>query len=493
MITRNRKIDEDEFLSSRREVLSLWPTGRDVDLHDGIDFHRSLPPHKNLAHQLAAAKRDGTVLMHNLTGQSTLDQQLDYLLHLQDVGRSGLLQCLFDSYTRTGRFDRLDPVIRECEATGKNLLNGYPLVNYGVAENRRLVEAVDRPVGALGPAVDSRLANEIACASGYSQLIDNTYIVFETYTKTASLEQIQSYFQYMLRLAGYYQDQGVPITVTVATGAAGDNAPGVAPPSLGTAGRVLGALSAATQGVKHLVAVNWSHGNVAQDVASSVISQRLMREYLDRFGFEDVCLYMENGCLGGPYPYDMDEAFAEVMYAGLVSALTGSQMCQVKTFDEASAIPTKENQARSLRGAAMMYRILRTARLDLVNGTDVQQEVEMEEREARAIVERVLELGDGDPLVGAVKAYDFGVMDNPVANNPRVQSKVMGVKDARGAVRYLSTGNLPFDSDIKQFHSERIAEREHILGAAVDHDTLVSDMRAIASGEWLHGAWPEAW
>jgi len=486
MKIQNKHIDEDEFLSQRPRVLAAWKTGKDVDLAEALRYHKQMPAHKNLPYVLQQAKRDSAVLMHNLTGQSTLASQREFLTGLQNRGNSGLLQCLYDSYTRTGRFAHLEAVIQECESQNKNLLNGYPLVNYGVAGNRRLVESLDRPVGALGPAVDSRLASEIALASGYTQLVDNTYIVFETYTKTASLEEIMGYFQYSLRLAGYYQDHGVPIAVTVATGAAGDNSPGMAPPSLGTAGRVLGVLAAATQGVKHMITVNWSHGNIAQDVASSMVTQKLAREYLDRFGFGDTHVYMENGCLGGPYPYDFDEAFAEVMYAGVVAALTGSQMCQVKTFDESSGIPTLENQIRSLRGTAMMYRILRTPDLDFPNSKDVQEEAAMEEREVRAIVEKVLELGDGDVLVGAVRAYESGCMDNPVANNPRVKCKAMGLKDANGAVRYHSVGNLPFDSEIVEFHRDKMAQREKVLGKRPDYDTLVADMRAIASGQWLH-------
>ena len=309
MAIQNKRIDEDVFLTQRPQVLSKWKTGREVDLTEALAYHREMPTHKNLPHMLQKARSERSVLMHNLTGQSTLASQQKFLQQLQDRGNSGLLQCLYDSYTRTGRFEHLEAVIHDCEANDKNLLNGYPLVNYGVNGNRKLLESLDRPLGALGPAVDSRLASEIALASGFTQLVDNTYIVFETYTKTAPLEEIMGYFQYSLRLAGYYQEHGVPIAVTVATGAAGDNSPGIAPPSLGTAGRVLGALSAATQGVKHLIAVNWSHGNIAQDVASSMVTQKLAREYLDRFGFQDANLYMENGCLGGPYPYDFDEAF----------------------------------------------------------------------------------------------------------------------------------------------------------------------------------------
>jgi methylaspartate mutase epsilon subunit len=87
--------------------------------------------------------------------------------------------------------------------------------------------------------------------------------------------------------------------------------------------------------------------------------------------------------------------------------------------------------------------------------------------------------------VGAVKAYEYGILDNPVANNPRVKAKVMGVKDSQGAVRYLNCGNLPFDNDIVEFHREKITAREKSLGKTANYDRVVSDIRAIANGEWL--------
>jgi glutamate mutase epsilon subunit len=37
-----------------------------------------------------------------------------------------------------------------------------------------------------------------------------------------------------------------------------------------------------------------------------------------------------------------------------------------------------------------------------------------------------------------------------------------------------------------EFHREKIAERQKMLGRNADYDTVVSDIRAIANGEWLH-------
>ena len=486
MSIQNRKIDEDDFFKQRKKVLVMWPTGKDVDLDEAVSYQMKIPPHKNLVNRIIEAKKTGQTLLHNLAGFTTLDQQTDLLLHLQNVGQLDVLFCIYDSFTRTGRFQHAEDVVKECEKTGKNMLNGFPIVNYGVQGNRKLVESVDRPVGAAGPTVDSRLVAEIALASGYTQLQDISFVAFETYTKTASLEEILSNFQYCNRLAGYYEEKGVPIAVRASSAAGASNAPGVAPPSLGISGRVIGALSVATQGPKHIVLMNSSDGNIAQDVATSITGRKLAREYLDKYGFGDVELFISNGCMGGPYPLDFDQAFSQVVYAGIVGALSRSQLVELKTFDETRNIPPKENQSKSAKGTRMMYNIMKTPGLDFVNSKEVRTEIDVYERETRAIVEKVLDLGDGDPLVGAVKAYEYGIMDNPVANNPRVKAKVMGVKDAHGAVRYLSCGNLPFTDDMMEFHREKIAEREKLLGRKANYDTIVSDMRALITGEWLH-------
>lgn len=485
MKVQNKKIDEDKFFEQRKQVLAMWPTGKDVDIEDAVSYHKNMPDHKNIVNRLQEAKKTGYTLFHTMHGVGTFETQKELLLYLQNEGRCDFLHCIYDSFTRTLRFEGAAHAIKESERTGKNMLNGFPVVNYGVPTLRKLIETVDRPMSGLGPTVDSRLAAELCLASGYSECELNTFIVFETYTKTVPLEEIIAYTQYCARLVGYYHEKGVSMSVLVPNGAGGDNAPGIAPPSLGTSGTVLGALLAAEQGVKHLRIKNDSHGNLAQDVACSITRTNLVREYLDRFGYTDVELYKECGCLGGQYPLDFDEAFAEVLYAPVIAALAGAQTCQLKTFDESSSIPTKENQARSLRGCRSMYNIMKAQNLDFANTKEVKTELEVEAREVRAIVDKVLELGDGDPCVGAVKAYEYGILDNPVANNPRVKAKVMGVKDSHGAVRYLDCGNLPFTKETMEFHRGKIAEREKSLGKKADYDTVVADIRAIANGLWL--------
>ena len=57
MEIRNRKLSEEEFFKEREEVLAQWPTGKEVDLDEAIEFHKSLPPGKVLAKKLLDAIR----------------------------------------------------------------------------------------------------------------------------------------------------------------------------------------------------------------------------------------------------------------------------------------------------------------------------------------------------------------------------------------------------------------------------------------------------
>lgn len=40
---KNKRIPDDEFNAIRADVLKQWPTGREVDLKEAIEYHRPCP------------------------------------------------------------------------------------------------------------------------------------------------------------------------------------------------------------------------------------------------------------------------------------------------------------------------------------------------------------------------------------------------------------------------------------------------------------------
>ncbi len=86
--------------------------------------------------------------------------------------------------------------------------------------------------------------------------------------------------------------------------------------------------------------------------------------------------------------------------------------------------------------------------------------MEMIKKEAMAIVDKVLELGDGDVAVGVVRGFEAGTIDIPWAPNIHTHGAVIPVRDATGAIRYLRTGNLPFSKEILEYNESKIKERK---------------------------------
>ena len=136
------------------------------------------------------------------------------------------------------------------------------------------------------------------------------------------------------------------------------------------------------------------------------------------------------------YPLEVGSAFAVVFMNTLMAKLCGAQANDIRTVAEAKGIPTKEDTAYSFRTAKAMENFLETQKIE-VDKKALDSEIAMAELEVRSIVDRVLELGDGDVVDGTIKAVKSGVLDNPFATNPASPCKVMGIKDSQGALRYL--------------------------------------------------------
>ena len=99
----------------------------------------------------------------------------------------------------------------------------------------------------------------------------------------------------------------------------------------------------------------------------------------------------------------------------------------------------------------------------------------MIEKEARATVDKTIEMGDGDLLVGIIKATDAGVLDTIYSPYQPVKKNVLLVRDNHGAIRYLGHGNLPLPKEVIEYNQAKVAEREKASGINADIDMVIND------------------
>ncbi|MBI2526629.1 MAG: methylaspartate mutase subunit E [Candidatus Rokubacteria bacterium] len=474
---RNARWTDEEFQAVRAQVLAMWPTGREVDLDEAVGFHRSLKPGQNHARRLAEARRTGRTLIQPLAGVATVGGQIALTRCLQDEGGADVVPTQVDSLTRTLRFAEAETKITESEHAGRSLLNGFPIVNHGVAKARRVVEQLRVPVELRAGAPDLRLVAEMAFASGHSGFtVGPIYYTFH-YSSGVELADSIRYWQYLFRLAGIYQERGVPISLNVH----GAHNSAHFPHSLLNAAVVLETLLAAEQGVRNVHIDTRCMGNLVQDVAAARIAAGVVTDYCRRSGYPDVSVYTVNKTWSGAFPQDEPKAYALLAFNSTIGALAGADELIIKSVEEAVGVPAKEKNAASIRSVRHTVDMVKAQRVPL-DERALAREAEMVEAETRAVVDRVLEVGGGDPAVGIVRAVKAGYLDVPFAASRHCAGKVLVVRDADGAVRFLDPGDLPIPKDVLAYHREKIAEREAVLGRPVGYQEVVEDVLFLSTG-----------
>ena len=167
-----------------------------------------------------------------------------------------------------------------------------------------------------------------------------------------------------------------------------------------------------------------------------------------------------------------------IVLGGAIAALAGATQIITKTTHEAEGIPTKEANAEGVKATRMVIQLIRSNRLP--ESPQTLQEKKIIIQEARSILDKTLEMGNGDPVLGALRSLQAGVLDIPWAPNRHVAGKVIPVRDSSGAVRYLEHANLPLSSDVLEYHREKIAERERRDGRKVDYQAAIDDITEVS-------------
>lgn len=464
------QIPEDEFLAMRRRNLSRWPTGSEVDLDEAAEFHRGLPPHKQLGAVMRQADADRRCLTQPRGGFGTLEMQTELMGALEQDGLADVIPTTTDSYTRNEQWLNAQRGIDESTRAGRSLLNGYPMVNYGVGTTRTLIEAIDRPAIILSGTAMPRLTSEIGLAAGYSGYLGSGIAYTASYTKEVTIEEGIRNYQYLDRLTSLYQDRGVELHRRQPGFLTGTNIP----PSVAIAIALLDALLAAEQGVRNYGLELGQTLHLVQDAAALHVCRELAQEYLARLGHPDVFTPTISLHWMGAWPQDEAQAATLISYGGTLAAVGGAVSCTTKSTHEAIGIPTPEANAEGLRMTRMAIYLARNIRL---NGLEeYEREADLIRREVRPVVDKVLEMGDGDAAVGTVRAFEAGVLDVPWSPNRQVASRVLPARDVDGYLRMFDSGNMPIPADVLRFHEERLRKRAERERRQYDHELAVTSV-----------------
>ncbi len=476
MEIRDKKLGNDEFYGIRRDVLKNWPTGDGVNLEEAIEYQRTNPKEKRFSEKLDYADQNKITLIQPRAGVALPDKHIELLKYLEEEGQADLLPTTIDSYTRLNRYEEAEKGIEESRIHGRSMLNGFPAVNHGVEVCRNVTSSVKSPVQVRHGTPDARLLAEITTAGGFTSYEGAGISYNIPYSKNHSLEKTIYDWQYIDRLFGIYEEAGITINREPFGPLTGT----LVPPSISTSVAVIESLLAAKQGVKHITVGYGQCGNLVQDVAAIRSLKRMTNRYLKLHGYHDVKVTTVLHQWMGGFPQDESKAFGVISWGATVAALSEVTKVIVKTPHEAMGVPTMEANAMGLRTTKQVVKMLQDQ--SMLDAYMVREESEIIETEVEAIINAVFEIGGNDLALGAIRAFEAGIIDIPFAPSKFNAGLVLPARDDNGAVRFLSTGNLPFDNDIKNFHADKMAQRARVEGREVSFNMVVDDVYAIGNG-----------
>lgn len=476
MELKNTKLSNDDFFAERKEVLEQWPTGKAVDFDEAVRYQKAIPTEKRFGDKMAKAAQKGITLIQPRAGVALYSEHIKLLQYLETEGEADLLPSTIDSYTRLNRYKEAEIGIEKSKESGRSMLNGFPAVNYGVDICRTVTSSLKSPVQVRHGTPDARLLTEIAIAGGFTSYEGGGISYNIPYSKNHSLEKTIAHWQYADRLIGLYEEAGISINREPFGPLTGT----LVPPCISNVVAVIESILAATQGVKDITVGYGQCGNLIQDVAAIRSLNIMTREYLDKFGFNDVRVTTVFHQWMGGFPQDESKSFAVISWGAAAAVLAKATKVIVKTPHEAMGVPTKEANAAGLKATRQLTSMLKDQ--SFVDIPAVVAESEIIVKEMRCILDKVEELGRGDYAVGTVRAFEAGVIDVPFAPSKYNAGKIMPARDNSGAVRFLEVGNIPFSEDLRTFHRQKLEERAAYEKRPVSFQMVIDDVYAIGKG-----------
>lgn len=477
MELKNKKWPEEVFLKMREEVLRSWPTGASPDLNFNVSvpFLKQVPKHRNFAFRMRQFDKEGKTAVQPRAGVATLNEHITLMQYLEKAG-ADFLPTTIDSYTRQNRYKEAENGIEESLKLGRSLLNGFPAVNYGVEGCKKVYEAVNVPLQARHGTPDARLLAEIIHASGWTSNEGGGISYNIPYAKSVSLEETIKNWQYVDRLVGFYEEQGIrlnrepfgPLTGTLV------------PPGISNTVAIIETLLAAEQGVKSITVGYGQGGNLNQDIAALHALRDQTVEYLQAYGYNDVEVTTVFHQWMGGFPEDEAEALGLISYASVAASLAKATKMITKSPSESVGIPTKESNAVGIKASKFVVNLLQDQKF--VENEAYLEEYHQIKKEVKCLLDHVFILGHGDLAVGVVEAFKNGIIDIPFAPSVYNAGKLLPARDKDGNIRILEFGNIGFTEEIKQYHINKIKERAKSEGREADFQLTIADVYAVSNG-----------
>jgi methylaspartate mutase epsilon subunit len=192
------------------------------------------------------------------------------------------------------------------------------------------------------------------------------------------------------------------------------------------------------EGVKSFSVSFSQQGSMNQDIVTGAVIKKLSKYYAEKIGCGDAAIQLVYHQWMGAFPANKDYAEQLINLSTVIASMVGADKIITKTREEATGIPTKEANAKTVANTQYTLRIL--------NGLPTivdQEEEEILTMEVNAIMEAVFN-DSADTLWRKVfNSVKSGVIDVPFSPHIINRNELITIRDANKNIRIIQKGNVP--------------------------------------------------
>jgi methylaspartate mutase epsilon subunit len=418
------------LLQEEREIVLSNEYAEPFDFAEVTEFVRNANKELFISHHFKTRKQ---MLIQPRGGFPTYKKQFA-LSELFVKANVDVLPLTIDSNTRLNDYATARKMLRLSEENDVDMLNGYPLVNHGYRTTRKLVTHFNKPVSLRHGTPDARLLIETAIASGIFDIEGGAITYLLPYSKNFPLDKAFLYWKYVDRVCANYSTLNEPINRE----SFGALTATLVPPAITIVIQLLEMLLSLEEGVKSFSVSFSQTGSMIQDIVTGAVIKKLARFYAQQTGNGDAAIHLVYHQWMGAFPRNQDYAEQLISLSTVIAAMVGANKIITKTREEASGIPTKESNAKTVANTRYTLGILH----GLPNVVDEQEE-EILTAEVKAIMEAVFN-DRADTLWRKIfNCIKAGIIDVPFSPHIINHNQMITVRDANRNIRIIKRANVP--------------------------------------------------
>ena len=419
------------LLQEEREIILGNEFVDSFDFAEVEEFIKGANKELFISHHFAQKKKK--MLVQPRGGFPTYEKQfaLNEFFVKADVD---VLPLTIDSNTRLNDYATAKKMLRLSEDSGNDMLNGYPLVNHGYRTTRKMITHFNKPVSLRHGTPDARLLIETAIASGIFEIEGGPITYLLPYSKNFPLDKAFLYWKYVERVCANYSKLNMPINRE----SFGPLTATLVPPAITIVIQLLEMLLSLEEGVKSFSVSFSQTGSMNQDIVMGAVIKKMAKYYADEINCGDATINLVYHQWMGAFPTNKDFAEQLINMSTVIASMVGADKIITKTREEASGIPTKEANAKTV--ASTQYT------LGILNGLPNIVDAEEEENltlEVKAIMEAVFN-NEADTLWRKVfNSIKNGTIDVPFSPHIINHNEMITIRDANKNIRIINRGNVP--------------------------------------------------